>query len=170
MKIEKNKVVTLTYELRIMDENGEQSLIETANEEHPMVFIYGMSGLPDQFEDNLEGLNTGDNFDFKLDTEDGYGEYNEEAVVELPKNVFEVEGSVPDNMLEEGNFIPMTDSEGNQLQGRVVEIGEENVKMDFNHPLAGKELFFKGKVEKVREATQEELDHGHVHGEGGHQH
>ncbi|GAA4427133.1 FKBP-type peptidyl-prolyl cis-trans isomerase [Pontibacter saemangeumensis] len=170
MKIEKNKVVTLTYELRIMDENGEQSLIETANEEHPMVFIYGMSGLPDQFEDNLEGLSTGDNFDFKLDTEDGYGEYNEEAVVELPKNVFEVEGSVPDNMLEEGNFIPMTDSEGNQLQGRVVEIGEETVKMDFNHPLAGKELFFKGKVEKVREATQEELDHGHVHGEGGHQH
>lgn len=170
MKIEKNKVVTLTYELRILDENGEQNLIETANEEQPMVFIYGMSGLPDQFEDNLDGLNSGDSFDFKLDTEDGYGEYNEDAVVDLPKNVFEVEGSVPDNMLEEGNFIPMTDSEGNQLQGRVVEIGDETVKMDFNHPLAGKELYFKGKVETVREATQEELDHGHVHGEGGHHH
>lgn len=170
MKIEKDKVVTLTYELRIMDENGEQSLIETANEEQPMVFIYGMSGLPDQFEENLDGMTSGDNFDFKLDTEDGYGEYNEEAVVDLPKNVFEVEGSVPDEMLEEGNYIPMTDSEGNQLQGRVVEIGEDTVKMDFNHPLAGKELYFKGKVENVREATQEELDHGHVHGAGGHQH
>jgi len=170
MKIEKNKVVTLTYELRIMDENGEQSLIETANKEQPMVFIHGMSGLPDQFEDNLDGLNSGDNFDFKLDTEDGYGEYNEEAVVELPKNVFEVEGSVPENMLEEGNYIPMTDSEGNQLQGRVVEVTADNVKMDFNHPLAGKELYFKGKVEQVREATQEELEHGHVHGEGGHHH
>lgn len=170
MKIEKNKVVTLTYELRIMDENGEQSLIETANKEQPMVFIHGMSGLPDQFEGNLDGLNSGDNFDFKLDTEDGYGEYNEEAVVELPKNVFEVEGSVPENMLEEGNYIPMTDSEGNQLQGRVVEVTADNVKMDFNHPLAGKELYFKGKVEQVREATQEELEHGHVHGEGGHHH
>ena len=153
-----------------MDEDGEQNLIETANEEQPMVFIYGMSGLPDQFEDNLEGLNSGESFDFKLDTEDGYGEYNEDAVVDLPKNVFEVEGSVPDNMLEEGNYIPMSDSEGNQLQGRVVEVTDEAVKMDFNHPLAGKELYFKGKVENVREATPEELDHGHVHGAGGHQH
>jgi len=170
MKIEKNKVVTLTYELRILDENGEQNLIETANEEQPMVFIYGMSGLPDQFEDNLGGLDSGESFDFKLDTEDGYGEYNEDAVVDLPKNVFEVEGSVPDNMLEEGNYIPMSDSEGNQLQGRVVEVTDETVKMDFNHPLAGKELYFKGKVENVREATPEELDHGHVHGAGGHQH
>ena len=170
MKIEKNKVVTLTYELRILDENGEQNLIETANEEQPMVFIYGMSGLPDQFEDNLGGLNSGDSFDFKLDTEDGYGEYSEDAVVDLPKNVFEVEGSVPDNMLEEGNYIPMSDSEGNQLQGRVVDVTDDTVKMDFNHPLAGKELYFKGKVENVREATPEELDHGHVHGAGGHQH
>lgn len=170
MKIEKNKVVTLTYELRILDEDGEQNLIETANEEQPMVFIYGMSGLPDQFEDNLNGLNSGESFDFKLDTEDGYGEYKEDAVVDLPKNVFEVEGSVPDNMLEEGNYIPMSDSEGNQLQGRVVEVGDDTVKMDFNHPLAGKELYFKGKVESVREATPEELDHGHVHGAGGHQH
>lgn len=170
MKIEKNKVVTLTYELRIQDENGEPSLIETANEEQPMVFIYGMSGLPGQFEDNLDGLSTGEIFDFKLDTQDGYGDYNEEAVVDLPKNVFEVEGTVPENMLEEGNYIPMTDSEGNQLQGKIMSIGEDTVTMDFNHPLAGKELFFKGKVEQVRAATQEELDHGHVHGEGGHQH
>ena len=167
MKVEKTKVVTLTYELRINDEQGEQSLIETANEEHPMVFIHGMSGLPEQFEDQLEGLNVGDTFDFKLQAEEGYGEYNPNALVDLPMDVFKIEGSVPENMLEEGNFIPMADSEGNQLQGRVVEVKEDTVKMDFNHPLAGKELYFKGKVEKVREATDEELDHGHVHGEGG---
>jgi len=170
MKVEKTKVVTLTYELRINDENGEQNLIETANEEHPMVFIHGMSGLPEQFEEQLEGLNEGDAFDFKLAAEEGYGEYNPAALVDLPMDVFEIEGSVPENMLEEGNFIPMADSEGNQLQGRVVEVKEDSVKMDFNHPLAGKELYFKGKVEKVREATDEELDHGHVHGEGGVQH
>ena len=170
MKIEQNKVVTLTYELRILDEKGEQNLIETATEEQPMVFIYGMSGLPEQFENNLEGLNQGDSFDFKLNTEDGYGEYNEEAVVELPKNVFEVDGSVPNDMLEEGNYIPMADSEGNQLQGRVQEVGEDTVTMDFNHPLAGKELYFKGKVQEVRDATKEEIDHGHVHGPGGHHH
>lgn len=170
MKIEQNKVVTLTYELRIMDENGEQNLIETATEEQPMVFIYGMSGLPEQFEDSLQGLSKGDSFDFKLSTEEGYGEYNEEAVVELPKNVFEVDGSVPNDMLEEGNYIPMADSEGNQLQGRVQEVGDDTVTMDFNHPLAGKELFFKGKVQDIRDATKEEIDHGHVHGAGGHHH
>lgn len=170
MKIEKNKVVTLTYELRIQNENGEQSLIEVANEEQPMAFIFGMSGLPDQFEDNLNGLSEGDDFEFKLDAEEGYGEFDENAVVELPKNVFEVEGAVPDNMLEVGNFIPMTDSEGNQLQGRVAKISDTAVTMDFNHPLSGKELYFKGKVSQVREATKEELDHGHVHGPGGHHH
>lgn len=167
MKIEKNRVVTLTYELRIMDEQGEPSLIETADKEHPMVFIYGMSGLPEQFEEKLDGLSVGDTFDFNLDAEEGYGGQDENAVVDLPKAAFEVEGAVPENMLEIGNYIPMSDSEGNQLQGRVVEVTADTVKMDFNHPLAGKELYFKGKVESIREATQDELDHGHVHGEGG---
>ncbi|TPE45946.1 FKBP-type peptidyl-prolyl cis-trans isomerase [Pontibacter mangrovi] len=167
MKIEKNRVVTLSYELRILNEQGEPSLIETAEKENPMVFIFGMSGLPEQFEDQLSGLSTGDDFDFKLNAEEGYGEQDENAVVDLPKSAFEVEGAVPEDMLEIGNFIPMTDSEGNQLQGRVVNVTEDTVKMDFNHPLAGKELYFKGKVEQVREATPDELDHGHVHGQGG---
>lgn len=167
MKIEKNKVVTLTYELRIQNESGEQTLVEVANEENPMVFIYGMSGLPDQFEENLDGKSAGDAFDFKLGSQDGYGDFDQNAVVELPMSVFEVEGGIPENMLEVGNFIPMADSEGNQLQGRVAELKDNVVVMDFNHPLAGKDLYFKGKVEKVREATSEELDHGHVHGEGG---
>ncbi|WP_114782273.1 FKBP-type peptidyl-prolyl cis-trans isomerase [Botryobacter ruber] len=170
MKIEKDKVVTLSYELRIKDENGEPQLIEAATKEQPMVILYGSSGLPEQFEDNLEGLSTGETFSFSLDSENGYGEFDVNALVELPKNVFEIDGKVPDNMLEEGNFIPMADSEGNQLQGRVVSVGEETVRMDFNHPLAGKELFFDGKVENVREATREEIAHGHVHGEGGHHH
>ncbi len=170
MKIEKDRVVTLTYELRITDENGEPSLVETADAEQPMVFIYGMSGLPDQFEEQLDGLDTGATFDFKLTADEGYGDFDDNALVDLPLSVFEVEGSVPENMLQAGNYIPMSDSEGNQLQGRVLEVTGEAVKMDFNHPLAGKELSFKGKVENVREATTEELEHGHVHGEGGHHH
>ncbi|GAB3814228.1 FKBP-type peptidyl-prolyl cis-trans isomerase [Pontibacter rugosus] len=170
MKIEKNRVVALTYELKIKDENGENSLVETADAANPMTFIYGMSGLPEQFEDQLEGLETGSEFDFKLESDEGYGNVDDNAVVDLPKQAFEVEGSVPQDMLEIGNYIPMTDSEGNQLQGRVIEVTDETVKMDFNHPLAGKDLYFKGKVESVREASPEELDHGHVHGEGGHHH
>lgn len=170
MKIEKNKVVALTYELSIADENGQKNLVETADQAHPMTFIYGMSGLPEQFEDQLDGLEPGSIFDFKLEAEEGYGDVDENAVVDLPKQAFEVEGAIPQDMLEQGNFIPMTDSEGNQLQGRVVEVTDDTVKMDFNHPLAGKDLYFKGKVESVRDASKEELDHGHVHGEGGHHH
>ncbi|WP_299760662.1 peptidylprolyl isomerase [uncultured Pontibacter sp.] len=170
MKIEKNKVVTLSYELRIMDEQGETNLIETADKEQPMVFIYGLSGLPEQFEEKLDGLSVGDDFDFKLDAEEGYGNQDDNAVVDLPKQAFEIEGAVPEDMLAIGNYIPMTDSEGNQLQGRVVDVTADTVKMDFNHPLAGKELYFKGKVENIREATPEEISHGHVHGEGGVQH
>ncbi|GHA58823.1 FKBP-type peptidyl-prolyl cis-trans isomerase [Pontibacter akesuensis] len=170
MKIEKNKVVALTYELSIAGENGQNNLVETADTANPMTFIYGMSGLPEQFEEQLDGLEPGSTFDFKLEAEEGYGDLDENALVDLPKQAFEVEGAIPQDMLEIGNFIPMTDSEGNQLQGRVVEVTDDTVKMDFNHPLAGKDLYFKGKVESVRDATQEEIAHGHVHGEGGHHH
>ncbi len=67
-------------------------------------------------------------------------------------------------------FLPMADNEGHHMQGKVVEIGSENVKMDFNHPLAGMVMHFDGQVAEVREATQEEMDHGHVHGEEDHDH
>jgi FKBP-type peptidyl-prolyl cis-trans isomerase SlyD len=73
-------------------------------------------------------------------------------------------------MIAEGNILPMSDHEGNQLQGLVEEITADFVKMDFNHPLAGKNLHFIGSVLSIRDASAEEIDHGHVHGEGGHHH
>jgi FKBP-type peptidyl-prolyl cis-trans isomerase SlyD len=91
-------------------------------------------------------------------------------VVDIPKQVFEVDGQIDEEMLQEGNFLPMADNQGNHMQGKVVEIGADTVKMDFNHPLAGMVMHFDGKVADVRDATQEELAHGHVHGEGGHHH
>lgn len=170
MKISNNKVVSLTYDLSVLDDKGEKSHVETAGTENPMVFLYGVSGLPDKFEENLDGLEKGETFSFALESEDGYGDYDENALINIPKDVFEVDGSIPDGMLEEGNFIPMSDSEGNQMQGRVVEVKATEVQMDFNHPLAGKTMHFDGKVVDVREATPEELAHGHVHGEHGHHH
>jgi FKBP-type peptidyl-prolyl cis-trans isomerase SlyD len=91
-------------------------------------------------------------------------------VVQIPKQVFEIDGKVDDQMLEVGNYLPMADNEGNHMQAKVVEVGDEMVTMDFNHPLAGMVMHFEGKVEDVRPATAEELSHGHVHGDGGHQH
>ncbi len=169
-QISKNKVVSLTYELKVLNEDGEQNLVETADDAHPMVFLFGASGLPDKFEEYLEGKSEGEEFSFALEAEEGYGDYDQGALVNIPKNVFEIDGKLDEEMLQEGNYIPMSDNEGNQMQGRVMEVHEDEVVMDFNHPLAGMKMFFDGKIIKVREATGEELAHGHVHGEGGHHH
>ena len=68
-----------------------------------------------------------------------------------------------ENLLKEGNFVPMMDAEGRRLNGKVITIEAEAVQMDFNHPMAGNDLFFKGQVTEIREATEEELTHGHAH-------
>ncbi len=167
MQISYAKVVSLTYELTVTDSDGEKELVETVEQEQPMVFLYGMSGLPEAFEEKLAGLQAGDNFAFAIPAEDGYGEYDPEAVVELPKEIFKVDGELVEEMLEVGNYLPMSDDQGNKLQGKIVEVTEEVVVMDFNHPLADKEMYFAGTILSVREATASELDHGHVHGEGG---
>ena len=92
---------------------------------------------------------------------------------ELPQHrttCFLIDGKLDEEMLQPGNFLPMADNEGNHMQAKVMDISGTAVKMDFNHPLAGMVMHFDGKVADVRPATAEELAHGHVHGEGGHQH
>ena len=169
-QISENKVVTITYDLSVTDENQEKVLVESAEADAPMVFLFGMSGLPEEFENQLSGKQPGDAFSFSLTPEQAYGDYDQQAVVDIPKNVFEIDGKIDEEMLQVGNFLPMADNQGHHMQGKIVEIGEEVVKMDFNHPLAGMMMHFDGKVADVREASQEELAHGHVHGEGGHHH
>ncbi|MDF7811733.1 FKBP-type peptidyl-prolyl cis-trans isomerase [Hymenobacter sp. YC55] len=169
-QISENKVVTITYDLSVTDDNQQKVLVESAEADAPMVFLFGQSGLPEEFERQLDGKQAGDSFAFSLTPEQAYGEYDEQAVVDIPKNVFEIDGQVDQEMLQVGNFLPMADNQGHHMQGKVVDIGPDSVKMDFNHPLAGMVMHFDGKVAEVREATQEELDHGHVHGEGGHAH
>ena len=168
--ISDKKVVTITYDLSVTDENQEKVLVESAEADAPMVFLFGHSGLPEEFEAQLDGKNPGDAFRFSLTPEQAYGEYDAEALVEIPKEVFLIDGKLDEEMLQPGNFLPMADNEGNHMQAKVLSIGETAVQMDFNHPLAGMVMHFVGKVEEVREATAEELTHGHVHGEGGHQH
>jgi FKBP-type peptidyl-prolyl cis-trans isomerase SlyD len=165
-----NSVVTLIYDLSVTDENQQKVLVEQAEADEPMVFLFGHSGLPEEFEQQLDGKSVGDDFSFSLTPEQGYGDYDQQAVVEIPKQVFEIDGQVDDQMLQVGNYLPMADNEGNHMQAKVVEIGAEQVTMDFNHPLAGMVMHFEGKIQDVRPATAEELAHGHVHGEGGHQH
>jgi FKBP-type peptidyl-prolyl cis-trans isomerase SlyD len=170
MKIEKNKVVSVTYDLSTTDPTGKNVLIEKAGSDHPMTFLFGHSGLPEKFESELDGLNEGDKFNFVLETEEAYGNFENEAVVRLPLDIFKVEGKFNVEDFPIGKFVPMSDPEGNIMQGKVVEVTDNDIQMDFNHPLAGMNLHFDGSVMNVREASSEEITHGHVHGEGGHHH
>lgn len=170
MKISQNKVVSLSYELSIR--NGEEVLlVERVTNEQPFMYLHGVSGLPEKFETSLQDLEIGSAFDFVLAKEEsGYGEFDETAIVDLPIEVFMIDGEFDSDVVTKGNFIPMSDNEGNKMQGLVVDVNDQFVKMDFNHPLAGKDLYFQGSVIAIREASAEEIDHGHVHGEGGHHH
>ena len=148
-------MVTLTYDLRVDDENGE--VIEQATEEQPLQFLYGAGVMLPKFESQLAGLREGEPFTIRLNKNDAYGDVNQDAVVELPKHVFLVNGNFDDELIKVGNTVPMMSSNGQRLNGLVLEIDDDTVKMDFNHPLAGEDLFFAGKVLEVREASDEEV-------------
>jgi len=158
MVIAKDKIVSISYELKV---NGE--LVDVAEAENPLVFLYGHGQLLQLFEDNLNGLSVGDSFEFMIPPKEGYGEVNDMAIVELPKDIFMVDGELQEDLLVIGNRLPMRDSDGNALDGTVVEVNDSAVVMDFNHPLAGQDLFFTGNVVNVRDASTEELTHGHAH-------
>jgi len=164
MVIAKDSVVSISYELKLPKKNNE--IVETVNNNNPLVFILGHGNLLPKFESNLTGLNIGDKFDFMLKSEEAYGIISADAIVDLPKTVFMVEGEINEDILVLDNIIPMMDQGGNRFNGRVIELSDTNVKMDFNHPLAGEDLHFKGEVVEVREATSEELEHGHIHAGG----
>lgn len=156
MKISDNKYVTLTYDLHV-GEGEELELMEQATTERPLEFIYGTNSMLEAFEKQIDGLAAGDVFSFTLSPEEAYGDYDDSRIIELPKNIFEVDGKIDEEMLFEGNTLPMMDASGNRLVGSVVSIGENQVTMDFNHPLAGETMHFKGTVMEVRDASAEEI-------------
>lgn len=156
MRISNNKYVEVTYDLNV-GEGEEKELMERATPAEPLKFIYGVGMMLPAFEAALNGLQLNDSFDFTLAPADAYGEFNEEHVLELPKNIFEVDGKFDSEMIKEGETVPMMDSDGNRLMGSVLEVKDDVVVMDFNHPLAGETLNFSGKVLEVHEATAEEI-------------
>ena len=156
MKITANKFVAVTYDLNV-GEGEERELMERATAETPLKFIFGTGAMLPAFEDALKGLEVGDKFNFSITPADAYGEYVEEHVLDLPKNIFEVDGKFDSEMIKEGNTVPMMDSNGNRMNGSVLEVKEDVVVMDFNHPLAGETLHFNGEVIDVHEPTAEEI-------------
>jgi len=165
MKITTNTVPSVTYTLSV-----EGQLIESTDSQNPLVYLHGANSMIPGFEKELEGLEKGDQFDFTVSSQEGYGDAFPDAIVDLPKDNFVVDGKFQEEIVQVGSTIPMQDQEGNPLRGVVQSISEDTVKVDFNHPLAGKDLHFTGEVIDLREADEGEIAHGHVHGPGGHQH
>ena len=162
MNIKPNTVVALTYDLHTTN-NGEKVFVEKATEENPLVFLFGVGMMLPKFEENLGGLAAGAEYAFELAAADAYGEKDPNAITDLPLEMFgDMEKPAIDTIL------PLQDNQGNQFRARVTAVTETVVSVDLNHPMAGQDLHFSGKIIQVREATADELAHGHAHGIDGH--
>ncbi len=161
MKIAKNAVVSLTYQLA----DAEGTVIEKAGD--PISYLHGgYDGIFPTVEEALEGKNIGDKFSVSMEPDDAFGEYEHELVRAEPRDMFPKEVAV--GMQFEGGA--EGDDDEDFMLYTVTEVTDDEVTVDGNHPLAGKSLVFSGTVTGVRAASAEELTHGHVHGEGGHHH
>lgn len=170
MKIEKDKVVAISYELHVDDGETGKRFFEKVDPAAPFYFLYGTGHVLPALEAAIEGKSAGDGFEVFIDFEHGYGDYDESKKAILPKSRFKEDRKKNQEILKVGKVIPMQDDRGNQLRGEITKIDFQGVHMDFNPPLAGFDLFFSGQIVEVRDADAEEIAHGHVHGRGGHQH
>jgi FKBP-type peptidyl-prolyl cis-trans isomerase SlyD len=122
-----------------------------------------------EFEENVAKLNEGDTFSFGIKSENAYGTRKEEAVIELAQDMFMNEGKlIPEVVVD--NILPLQDQNGNVIPGKILSVNEETVTVDVNHLLADQDLYFTGKVLEIRDASAEEIEHGHVHGANGVKH
>jgi FKBP-type peptidyl-prolyl cis-trans isomerase SlyD len=157
MNIENRKVVTFHYTLS--DEQGEQ--LESSREGDPMTYLHGTGNIIPGLEKAMAGKAAGDRFEVTVEPAEAYGERNESAIQRIPAKHFKQAGR-----LKPGKVVVMQTRQGPR-QLTVVKVGRFNVDVDTNHPMAGLSLTFDVEVTDVRDATDEEVSHGHVHGPGG---
>ncbi|MGE0772274.1 MAG: peptidylprolyl isomerase [Cyclobacteriaceae bacterium] len=156
MQVAKDKVVSIHYTLT--DNDGK--VLDSSSGRDPLNYLHGHGNLIKGMENGLEGKKKGDKFDLKVSPEEGYGVKSEKMVQQVPMKAFGTQRVEKGMQFQTNNGQVVT----------VTDVGTESVTVDANHPLAGVELNFKVEVMEVREATQTEKDHGHVHGPGGHDH
>ncbi len=161
MAIKDNQVVTLNFTLK--DESGQ--IIDSTTDENPFSYLSGNDQVLPKLEENINSMIIGSKKNVILEPEDAYGRYREEAVQQVSRSEF------PQGMeIEEGMSFMADTPDGKHLSFTVKKVDGDDVTVDFNHPLAGKKLEFDLELLDVRDATPEELQHGHVHGPGGHHH
>ena len=136
--------VEVAYTLRANGPEGEE--LETCQEESPFVFRMGAEEALEAFEKALVGKRVGEPFELTIACDDAYGEETDEAVLSLPKETFMVDGKLDEEVMQAGEVVPLSDDEGIEIVGMVVEVKADAVLVDFNHPLAGLDLHFEGVV------------------------
>jgi FKBP-type peptidyl-prolyl cis-trans isomerase SlyD len=161
MAIGVNKVVTVNY--RLSDDKG--NLIQSTHEDGPFVYLSGTNQILPKLEAAIDSMLIGGRKKIELNSSDAYGDYDEKAIQSVKKDIFPEDAS-----LEPGMEFLAHSPDGHPMAFIIKEVYNEDVSIDFNHPLAGRNLNFDVELVDVRDATAEELQHGHVHGEGGHHH
>ena len=160
MIVEKDKAVSFHYTLK----NAEGKQMETSREKDPMSYLHGANNIIAGLEKAMEGHAVNDEFSVTVEPEDAYGVRNEKNVQRIPLKRLKGIGKV-----SVGQVLNLQTNNG-QVQVTVLKVGRFNVDVDGNHPLAGNQLTFDVEIMDIRDASEEELEHRHVHGPGGHQH
>jgi len=158
LKVQDGQVVSMEYTLRV---DGE--VLDSSAGHGPLEFLQGAGNIIPGLEQELYGMALGESKKVIVQPEDGYGEFDPQAFVDVPRDQFP--SDIP---MEEGVEIQVTDESGQPMSARIDFVSDDSVRLDFNHPLAGKELHFDMKIVSMRDATDEENEHGHVH--DGHHH
>lgn len=154
-------VVSMHYKLVL----GDGKVVDSSEGAEPLAYLHGSGNIVPGLESAMVGKAVGEKFDVSVTAEEGYGPHHDEAVQTVPRTMFP-----EDAQLEVDIQFQASDEEGRPIMGTIKEVKDDTVTVDFNHPLAGETLNFSIEVVEVRAATDEEKEHGHVHGPGGHQH
>lgn len=157
--VQDGQVVAMEYTLKI---DGE--VADTSEGSEPLAYLHGSGNIIPGLERELIGMQVGESKDVVVAAVDAYGEKDDSAFMDVPREQFP-----PEIPVEIGTEIQVQNQSGQPMYARIDQVGEQTVKLNFNHPLAGKELHFAVKVVEIRQPTAEEEAHGHVHGPG-HQH
>lgn len=161
MESNNNKFIKVSYSLydTTKEGDGNEVLIEKTADERPFIFVSGMGATIPSFEAEILKYNQGEEFDFELTPDQAYGEHFDERVIELDKQIFTINGQFDAQHVQVGAVLPLQNEDGNRFLGLVLAIGDDKVKIDLNHPLAGKKLNFCGEILESRDATAEEVAH-----------
>ncbi|MCH5181090.1 MAG: peptidylprolyl isomerase [Prevotellaceae bacterium] len=152
-----HKYISVAYRLFAGREGENAELVEQVSEEHPFQFLSGLGTALDSFENRLLEIGAAGEFDFTLSVDEAFGPYVDERVLEFDRSMFEVDGHFDRETFYPGNIVPMVNADGNRFDALVLGVGEEKVRLDFNHVYAGKVLRFVGRIVEFRDATDGEV-------------